>query len=92
MSTSQLSFDLPAPPATGEMPLVPARMVNEYVYCPRLDWLELTESGRSRAIPRRATADPVCCDVLRATALKGVLHLYPCKSILAVDTIRASDE
>ncbi|HTT85512.1 MAG TPA: hypothetical protein VMF67_18690 [Rhizomicrobium sp.] len=40
MSTNQLSFDLPAPPATGEMPLVPARMVNEYVYCPRLAWLE----------------------------------------------------
>jgi CRISPR-associated endonuclease Cas1/CRISPR-associated protein Cas4 len=40
MFPSQLSFDLPAPPATGEMPLVPARMVNEYVYCPRLAWLE----------------------------------------------------
>ena len=40
MPANQLSFDLPAPPATGEMPLVPARMVNEYVYCPRLAWLE----------------------------------------------------
>lgn len=39
MST-QLSFDLPAPPATAETPLVPARMVNEWVYCPRLAFLE----------------------------------------------------
>lgn len=39
MST-QLSFDLPAPPATGETPLVPVRMVNEWVYCPRLAFLE----------------------------------------------------
>lgn len=39
MST-QLSFDLPAPPATAETPLVPVRMVNEWVYCPRLAFLE----------------------------------------------------
>jgi CRISPR-associated endonuclease Cas1/CRISPR-associated protein Cas4 len=37
---AQLSLELPAPPATGEMPLVPVRMVNEYVYCPRLAFLE----------------------------------------------------
>lgn len=40
MGDDQLTFDLPAPPATGEIPLVPARMVNEWVYCPRLAWLE----------------------------------------------------
>ncbi|WP_210206646.1 CRISPR-associated protein Cas4 [Rhodoplanes serenus] len=37
---TQLSFDLPAPPATAETPLVPVRMVNEWVYCPRLAFLE----------------------------------------------------
>lgn len=37
---AQLSFDLPAPPATAETPLVPVRMVNEWVYCPRLAFLE----------------------------------------------------
>jgi len=37
---TQLSFELPAPPATAETPLLPARMVNEYVYCPRLAFLE----------------------------------------------------
>jgi CRISPR-associated exonuclease Cas4/CRISPR-associated protein Cas1 len=38
MST-QLSLALPAPPATGDTPLVPVRMVNEWVYCPRLAYL-----------------------------------------------------
>lgn len=39
----QLTLDLPAPPATGETPLVPVRMVNEWVYCPRLAFLEWVE-------------------------------------------------
>jgi CRISPR-associated exonuclease Cas4/CRISPR-associated protein Cas1 len=37
---TQLMLDLPAPPATGETPLLPVRMVNEHVYCPRLAFLE----------------------------------------------------
>ncbi len=36
----QLTLELPAPPATPGTPLVPVRMVNEYVYCPRLAFLE----------------------------------------------------
>lgn len=40
---SQLSLPLPAPPAAGDAPLVPARMVNEWVYCPRLAYLEWVE-------------------------------------------------
>src|SRR5712671_3870614 len=39
-ASAQLTLELPAPPATGETPLVPVRMVNEYVYCPRLAFLE----------------------------------------------------
>jgi CRISPR-associated endonuclease Cas1/CRISPR-associated protein Cas4 len=39
-SPTQLSLDLPAPPATGETPLVPVRMLNEWIYCPRLAFLE----------------------------------------------------
>ncbi len=35
----QLELHLPAPPAIGDDPLVPARMVNEFVYCPRLAYL-----------------------------------------------------
>ena len=37
---AQLSLALPAPAATGDTPLVPVRMVNEWVYCPRLAFLE----------------------------------------------------
>ena len=32
----QFELHLPAPPLSGEAPLIPARMVNEFVYCPRL--------------------------------------------------------
>jgi CRISP-associated protein Cas1 len=39
-SPTQLTLDLPAPPATGETPLVPVRMLNEWIYCPRLAFLE----------------------------------------------------
>ena len=35
---------LAAPPVTGETPLVPARMVNEFVYCPRLAYLMWTQA------------------------------------------------
>jgi CRISPR-associated protein Cas1 len=40
---SQLEFHLPAPPVSGEMPLIPARMVNEFVYCSRLAYLMWTQ-------------------------------------------------
>ena len=39
----QIPLPLPPPPAKGETPLVPARMVNEWVYCPRLAYLEWVE-------------------------------------------------
>ena len=50
MTPSQLELHLPAPSVTGDEPLVPARMVNEFVYCPRLAYLmwgqaEWAESG-----------------------------------------------
>lgn len=43
MTDNQLEFHLPAPPVRGEMPLIPARMVNEFVYCPRLAYLMWTQ-------------------------------------------------
>ena len=43
-SSAQLSLELLAPPATAETPLVPVRMVNEFVYCPRLAFLEWVDS------------------------------------------------
>src|SRR5258706_3077263 len=43
-ASEQLALELPAPPATAETPLVPVRMINEYVYCPRLAFLEWVDS------------------------------------------------
>ncbi|MBI2802519.1 MAG: CRISPR-associated endonuclease Cas1 [Gammaproteobacteria bacterium] len=36
----QIELPLPFPVTTGDTPLLPARMVNEYEYCPRLAYLE----------------------------------------------------
>ena len=36
----QRELPLPIPELSGDMPLLPARMVNEYQYCPRLAYLE----------------------------------------------------
>jgi CRISP-associated protein Cas1 len=43
MADDQLEFHLPAPPVSGDTPLIPARMVNEFVYCPRLAYLMWTQ-------------------------------------------------
>ena len=43
MSNGQLEFELPAPSLGDETPLAPARMVNEFVYCPRLAYLMWTQ-------------------------------------------------
>lgn len=37
---SQSELPLPFPELSGDVPLLPARMVNEYEYCPRLAYLE----------------------------------------------------
>jgi CRISPR-associated endonuclease Cas1/CRISPR-associated protein Cas4 len=37
---NQQELDLPFPELSADQPLLPARMVNEYVYCPRLAYLE----------------------------------------------------
>src|SRR5579875_2512170 len=43
MTDTQLEFHLPAPPVSGDTPLIPARMVNEFAYCPRLAYLMWTQ-------------------------------------------------
>jgi CRISP-associated protein Cas1 len=40
MEDSQRELPLPFPELSGDLPLLPARMVNEYQYCPRLAYLE----------------------------------------------------
>ena len=52
---------LPAPPASADTPLVPARMVNEWVYCPRLaylmwvdgDWADTADTDDGRRVHAR---------------------------------------
>lgn len=40
MEASQPELSLPCPELPADLPLLPARMVNEYQYCPRLAYLE----------------------------------------------------
>lgn len=40
MDGQQHELPLPFPELTGDQPQLPARMINEYVYCPRLAYLE----------------------------------------------------
>lgn len=40
MDEAQGELPLPFPELSGDLPLLPARMVNEYEYCPRLAYLE----------------------------------------------------
>ena len=40
IAMDQQELPLPFPELTGDRPAIPARMVNEYVYCPRLAYLE----------------------------------------------------
>lgn len=40
MDEQQPELPLPFPELSGDLPLMPARMVNEYQYCPRLAYLE----------------------------------------------------
>jgi len=40
MEEVQIELPLPFPELSGDQPLLPARMVNEYQYCPRLAYLE----------------------------------------------------
>lgn len=40
MTETQTDLPLPCPPLPGDLPLLPARMINEYQYCPRLAYLE----------------------------------------------------
>ena len=39
-SPAQAELPLPFPELSGALPLLPARMVNEHQYCPRLAYLE----------------------------------------------------
>jgi CRISPR-associated endonuclease Cas1/CRISPR-associated protein Cas4 len=46
---AQQDLPLPFPEFSGDMPLLPARMVNEYQYCPRLAYLEWVQGEWSES-------------------------------------------
>jgi CRISPR-associated endonuclease Cas1/CRISPR-associated protein Cas4 len=57
----QPELPLPPPPLRGDQPYVPARMVNEFQYCPRLaylewvqgEWAESADTTEGRGVHRR---------------------------------------
>jgi CRISP-associated protein Cas1 len=61
MEETQRELPLPFPELSGDMPLLPARMVNEYQYCPRLaylewvqgEWAESADTVEGRSAHRR---------------------------------------
>ena len=61
MTDLQPELPLPPPPLTRDQPYVPARMVNEFQYCPRLaylewvqgEWAELADTVEGRGVHRR---------------------------------------
>lgn len=46
---AQQDLPLPFPELSGDLPLLPARMVNEYQYCPRLAYLEWVQGEWSES-------------------------------------------
>jgi CRISPR-associated endonuclease Cas1/CRISPR-associated protein Cas4 len=61
---TQLTLDLQAPPPTAETPLVPVRMLNEWIYCQRLaflewvdgEWADSGDTEEGRRVHRRVDA------------------------------------
>ncbi|SFW35561.1 CRISPR-associated endonuclease Cas4/Cas1 [Nitrosovibrio sp. Nv17] len=49
MDEPQRELPLPFPELSGDLPLLPARMVNEYQYCPRLAYLEWVQGEWSES-------------------------------------------
>ncbi|HVX90845.1 MAG TPA: CRISPR-associated endonuclease Cas1 [Candidatus Paceibacterota bacterium] len=61
MTEPQKELPLPSPPLPSDLPLLPARMINEYQYCPRLaylewvqgEWSESSDTVEGRNVHRR---------------------------------------
>ena len=57
----QPEFPLPLPPLRPDQPYLPARMINEFQYCPRLaylewvqgEWAESADTVEGRGVHRR---------------------------------------
>lgn len=61
-SDDQFNLLLPAPPLPADQPFIPARLVNEYAYCPRLaylmwsqaEWADTADTVDGRRVHQRA--------------------------------------
>ncbi len=66
MADDQPELPLPAPPLPEDLPPLPARMINEYVYCPRLaylmwvqqEWEDSADTVDGRRVHRRSERPP----------------------------------
>ena len=69
MMDPQPELPLPPPPLKDGQPFVPARMVNEFQYCPRLaylewvqgEWAESGDTVEGRGVHRRVDLGPASC-------------------------------
>ncbi|MFQ5661398.1 MAG: CRISPR-associated endonuclease Cas1 [Gammaproteobacteria bacterium] len=50
MEKVQIELPLPFPDLSGDLPLLPARMVNEFQYCPRLAYLEWVQGEWAESV------------------------------------------
>ena len=59
MDEPQRELPPPFPELSGDLPLLPARMVNEYQYCPRLAYLEWVQGEWAESSDTRKLAAEV---------------------------------
>jgi len=103
--TKQLILPLPPPPADRKTPLIPARMVNEWVYCPRLaylewvegEWADSADTVHGKRVHRRVDEksgrlpDPDELEGEMAEARSIMLSSERLGAIAKIDVVRASD-
>lgn len=101
----QRSLPLPPPPADSVLPLTPARMVNEWVYCPRLaylewmdgEWADSVDTAQGKRVhavvdkERGQLPSPDQLDEDRARAQSVMLSSERLGVIAKMDVVKASD-
>ena len=101
----QLVLPIPPPPADSATPLVPARMVNEWVYCPRLaylewvegEWADTADTVQGRRVHARVDKgggtlpDPEELDEEMARARSVTMSSERLGVIAKIDVVEASD-
>lgn len=89
----QAELPLPFPELAGDLPLLPARMVNEYQYCPRLaylewvqgEWADSGDTVQGKHVHRRV--DQTSGDLPPADALEQEERIHARSITLASSTL-----